>query len=139
MLLFKRASIILSFLVITIVFAGCVPPPSHINKNSFQSGPPAKLNIYYTGEFGKVGYHMTAIPRANCPVTWNSNNPSIIRGELPPGLRLDGFDVVGTPQQPGNWNVVIRFTNIFCQGKLYPDQDVSVYFVIQGDAPRKLR
>lgn len=123
----------------------CAAPPPQVNNQENKADlrrerlkQIQQMKIWYNNTSGKAGFHMVSQPRADCPITWNSNDPSIIDGYLPPGLTLDKFNIVGTPQQPGNWLVKIRFTSISCQGRSYPDQDVDVYFNIQGDAPRGL-
>lgn len=98
----------------------------------------AKLNIYYDTIQGKVGYHFVSQPRANCQPTWNSDNPQLL-SSLPPGLDLNGFNIEGTPEAPGNWLVRIRFDRISCHGKSYPAEEVTLQISIQGDAPRKVR
>lgn len=100
---------------------------------------PATMTIYFDGTNGTVGHHMVCMARANCPVTWNSNNPQIVDGYLPSGLTLDGFRIVGIPQLPGNWYVKMKFSGPSCQGTSYPDQYVDINFYIQGDAPRQVQ
>ena len=99
---------------------------------------PASLSIRYDGTSAKVGHHMIAQPGAYCGETWTQQGVSHTSGTLPPGLQFDGSRIVGTPQQPGRWQVVVNFRAPECRGKIYPDQDVTVDFNIEGVAPRRI-
>ena len=74
-----------------------------------------------------------------CGGSWNSDEPYVIRGALPPGLKIADANIVGTPQQPGLWIVTLRFARIECGGKIYPDQEVAVTLEIKGIAPRRVQ
>lgn len=103
------------------------------------SGPPAYLHISYDGNSGKVGHHMIAQPRAYCGATWTQQGVLHTSGTLPPGLQFEGSRIVGTPQQPGRWRIVTNFRAPECRGKIYPDQNVTVDFNIEGIAPRRVQ
>jgi hypothetical protein len=109
-----------------------------LNRRRAISDAQAKLNIYYNNTAGKVGYHFVSQPRADCQPQWNSNNPKTV-STMPPGLELNGYNIEGTPEAPGNWLVTIRFDGISCHGKSYPAEDVTLLINIQGDAPRKVK
>ncbi len=117
---------------------GCVPPHSVNQSSNTRSTQISSLNIWYVGTYGKAGHHMVAQPKGNCPVTWNANNPTLVTS-LPPGLRLNAFNIEGTPEQPGRWISKVRFTGLSCQGKSYSDQTVTIDFNIEGDAPRRIK
>jgi hypothetical protein len=120
--------------------ASCVAPgPTVKQRHQVKSGPPPSLGIYYIGTSGKVGHHMYAEPRGRCSVTWYKNNFTRVSGSLPPGLRFRGSRIEGIPEIPGKWQVTVRFTGVKCQGRAYADQNVHVYFNINGIAPRRLR
>ncbi len=148
MITFRRVLFLIFYAAVAALIVACaVPQPQTTNTNSQTTNANLRrerlnklqqLTIYYDNTSGKAGFHMVAQARANCPVTWYSDKPSIVEGYLPPGLKLDNWNIVGTPQQPGNWLVKVRFTTITCQGTSYPNQDVNVFFNIQGDAPREL-
>ena len=92
------------------------------------------VNIWYIPLAGKVGYHFVSRPEARCPgpEAWNSNYPTLeYNSSLPPGLELKGFNIEGTPTQPGSWYARVRFTNIVCGGKAYPDKVVDLDFYIE--------
>ena len=102
----------------------------------------AQLPIRFDNTTGQVGHHMVAQPgvaKGVCGGSWNSDEPNVVRGALPPGLRIVNADIVGTPQQPGRWIVTLRFARIECGGKIYPDQDVAVTLEIKGIAPRRVQ
>ena len=103
-----------------------------------------ELGIYYRGAGGeiggangKVGHHLYTAPKARCGATWFGKGT--LSGSLPPGLRLNGSKIEGTPTQPGNWQVRVKFTGVKCKGRRYADEVVRVKFHIKGYAPRKLR
>ena len=77
-------------------------------------------------------------PRSKCHVKWKANYPTLAGGSLPPGLRLRGFRIEGTPQRPGTWRATLKFTKIDCGGKRHPDENVDVHFNIRGLAPRRV-
>ena len=102
---------------------------------------PTALGIYYSITNGKVGHHVYSEPRAYCGIDgeyWNSTSATLVGGQLPPGMSMDGSRVRGTPDQPGRWVATIRFTGLGCRGKTYPDQDVTFDFTVQGDAVKGL-
>lgn len=99
---------------------------------------PASLGIRYDAS-GKVGHHMYVGPTAYCGAVWTQQGTSHASGTLPPGLQFEGSRIVGTPQQPGRWRVVVTFHAPECLGKIYPDQDVTVEFNIEGVAPRRIQ
>jgi hypothetical protein len=139
----KKRTLVVSALLMTLA-AGCaqVTPQSRDTRLGTRRravASPTPLGIYYQGMNGTVGYHMISEPRANCQPSWNADNPRIVEGYLPPGLKVDGFKIVGTPQLPGRWFVKMRFTGVSCQGTSYSDQDVDVNLNIQGDAPRQVQ
>ncbi|RJR15137.1 MAG: hypothetical protein C4581_12920 [Nitrospiraceae bacterium] len=150
MIKFRRLYTFITCAAAAAFVAGCAATQPQTNKTDMQRErinnlqrerikQPEQLKIYYDVTAGKAGHHFVSQSRGNCAAGWISNYPVIIGGELPPGLKMDGHNIVGTPQQPGNWLVKLRFTSIRCQDRSYPDEDVSVYFTIQGDAPRKLK
>jgi len=142
MIKFKRLFIVITCAAAAVFVAGCAAPQAQSDRTDMRRerlNQVQQLKIYYDTTAGKAGHHFVSQSRGNCPAGWTSNNPFITGGELPPGLELNAHTIVGTPQQPGNWLVKLRFTSIICQGRSYPDEDVSVYFSIQGDAPRKLK
>ena len=96
-------------------------------------------NIYYVDSSGTVGNHLSSYPKARCGGVWGSSNGRIIKGTLPPGLKIYQSTISGTPQSPGQWTVHIKFTTIICQGAYSPDQTVIVNFNISGDSPKSLR
>ena len=98
------------------------------------------LKIYYSVPWGRVGHHMTVgAPRASkCRVEWKARHPTLAGGSLPPGLRLRGFRIEGTPQRPGTWRATLKFTKIDCGDKRHPDENVDVHFNIRGLAPRRV-
>lgn len=136
---------ILGLIGLTLLVSGCPGSPMAMRweeerrEREFRAHPPESLPVNYRDTSGKVGYHMVASPGARCGATWNWNTVTLTRGSLPPGLRLRGSRIEGTPTQPGSWQATIRFTGLECRGKTYPDQNVSVYFTIKGYAPRKVR
>ena len=102
----------------------------------------AQLPINYDNTTGQVGHHMVVQPgiaRGICGGGWNSDEPSVVLGTLPPGLKIMNANIVGTPQQPGRWVVTLQFARIECGGKIYPDQEVSVTLEIKGIAPRRVQ
>lgn len=102
----------------------------------------AQLPIRFDNTTGQVGHHMIAQPgiaRGICGGSWNSDEPYVVGGALPPGLRIVNSDIVGTPQQPGRWIATLRFARIECGGKTYPDQEVVVTLEIKGIAPRRVQ
>lgn len=150
MITLRRLLFFVSCIGIAAFIVACAVPQPHTDKTNMQKErinnlqrdrikQAEQLRIYYDVTAGKAGHHFVSQPRGNCVPAWFANYPVIIDGELPPGLKMDGYNIVGTPQQPGNWLVKLRFTSIRCQDRSYPDEDVSVYFNIQGDAPRKLK
>lgn len=90
------------------------------------TGPPPFLAIWYRNTAGQVGHHLTADPRANCPEGWQHSSAWLAGGRLPPGVRLEGANLVGIPQIPGTWQATVKLTGLKCRGREYPDQDVSV-------------
>lgn len=140
----KSVLVVIGILMTLVMGCAQVSPKASDARDTFSTrrnlaAGPAVLTLNYQGTYGTVGHHMVSDPRGNCPVTWNSNNPQIVEGYLPPGLTLDGFKVMGTPQLPGNWYVKVKFSGLSCQGTSYPDQYVDVNFYIQGDAPRQVQ
>ena len=126
--------------IIMTVFLGCAQANPQITRESARrSAAAASLGIVYPPSGAKVGHHTVLVPRGNCTPSWTSNSPEIVGGYLPPGLKLDGHNIVGTPQLPGTWNVKMRFTGISCQGTSYPDQYVDVNLYVEGDAPRQVQ
>ncbi|MBN2654166.1 MAG: hypothetical protein JXR79_03515 [Nitrospirae bacterium] len=131
-----KTLILLSAAVLLIY--GCVPPQSVNQTSNTRQAASTSLKLWYEGTYGKAGHHMVAQPKGSCPVTWNANNPTLL-STLPPGLKLNAFNIEGTPEQPGRWISKVRFTGLSCQGKSYPDQTVTINFNIEGDAPRKIK
>ena len=109
-----------------------------------RANPPDALPISFSIYSGKVGHHVHSRAGAWCSLDntpWSSSTPTVVGGTLPPGLslRTDGNTrIEGTPEQPGRWTATIRFTNIGCRGKTYPDQDVTFEFSVEGDAVKGL-
>lgn len=102
----------------------------------------AQLPIQYDNTTGQAGHHMIVQPgiaRGICGGGWNSDEPYVVAGTLPPGLKIMNANIVGTPQQPGRWVVTLQFARIECGGKIYPDQEVSVTLEIKGIAPRRVQ
>ena len=127
------------FVVIGFAFllAGCAVPAS----TQKQRGSDGFVNsIRYLPPYGKVGHHYSLGPKATCGETWYCDPPEIVRGTLPPGLSIDNFGTIeGTPRQPGQWSVTIRFSGLKCRGQSYPDQDVRLNLTIEGIAVRGVR
>ncbi len=134
-----------ALLGVILVASGCaapgpaVPGPMVKQAQPVNPGPPPSLNIYYIGMTGKVGHHLVASAKGKCPVMWNAENFEHVSGNLPPGLSFRASAIEGIPEIPGKWQVTVRFTGIECQGQRYADQNVNVYFDIEGMAPRKVR
>jgi hypothetical protein len=126
-------------IIMTIILGCAQAPPQKTRDSARRSGATASLEIFYSPSGAKVGHHTVFAPRGNCLPSWTSNAPQIVGGYLPPGLKLEGHNIVGTPQLPGTWNVKMRFTGITCQGTSYPDQYVDVNLSIEGDAPRQVQ
>lgn len=96
------------------------------------TGPPPVLTVWYRNTAGQVGHHLMADPRANCTPTWEHSNAWLTGGRLPPGVQLEGPNLVGIPQIPGTWQATVKFTGLKCRGRMYPDQEVSVELRISG-------
>lgn len=139
----KREAIYLGFvalLCVVLAISGCAAPaPTLKQASQVQPGPLPSLGIHYVGAQGKVGHHLYAEPRANCPVTWNKDDFTHVSGNLPPGLNFRGSRIEGVPEVPGRWSVTVKFSGVRCQNRPFADQDVNVYFDIEGMAPRKVR
>lgn len=95
--------------------------------------------IKYAGTHGQVGYHMNARPRANCPGGWGYDRVEMTSGTLPPGIHMNGSSFEGTPQQPGDWGVFVKFSKLKCHDEIYPEKTVYVEFHIKGIAVRRVR
>jgi hypothetical protein len=110
---------------------------------ALRAGPPDSLSIYYDVTTGKVGYHVLSSPRAVCGpngASWSLSGATIAQGQLPSGLNFDPQHgiIEGTPDQPGNWVATIRYSDVGCRGKQYPDQNVTFNFTVTGDAVPRL-
>lgn len=135
----KRLRLFVPGIIMTIILGCAQASPQKTSDSAQRSGATASLEIFYPTSGAKVGHHTVFVPRGNCSPSWTSNAPQIVGGYLPPGLKLDGHNIVGTPQLPGTWNVKMRFTGISCQGKAYPEQYVDVNLYVEGDAPRQVQ
>jgi len=82
---------------------------------------------------------MIARASATCGESWTKSGVKLVRGTLPPGLTRSDSIIQGTPTQPGEWYVILRFIKPTCNGKTYPDMDVGVHFSIEGIAPKRLK
>lgn len=96
-------------------------------------------SIKYEGTHGQVGYHMNARPRANCPGGWEYGSAEMSDGTLPPGIHMNGSTFEGTPQQPGDWGVFVKFYKLKCHDEIYTDKTVYVEFHIKGIAVKRVR
>lgn len=132
-------TILAGFAILSIALLGLTGCGGSPVAQPASSGPPAYLSISYDGTSGKVGHHMIAQPGAHCGAVWTQQGTSHTSGTLPPGLQFDGSRIVGTPRQPGRWRVVVNFRAPECRGKIYPDQNVTVDFNIEGIAPRRVQ
>ena len=103
----------------------------------------AQFHIVLMNTNGQVGHHMVAetrVPTGTCRQPGDSISPPyVVAGRLPPGMKVEGLDIVGTPQQPGRWLVTLRYDGIRCGGHDHPTQDLPATFEIQGIAPRRVQ
>jgi hypothetical protein len=76
----------------------------------------------------KVGYHVDTHLKADCAASfdtgdgngeWGYSNATIVEGELPPGLSFDQQigKFSGTPEQPGRWELKVKFDGLYCYSK----------------------
>jgi Putative Ig domain len=109
---------------------------------ALRAAPPDALAIYYDVATGKVGYHVLSTPHAVCGpngAPWNLSSATITQGQLPSGLNMDLQGIIeGTPDQPGRWVATIKYSDVGCRGKQYPDQNVTFDFTVTGDAVPRL-
>ena len=109
------------------------------DEERLRAAPPPTLRIWYVNTLGKAGYHMVAEANARCGGSWQANRVSLASGSLPPGLRLSGYRIEGTPESPGRWQAWITYAGLVCRGRSYPDQTVNVDLTVEGDALRRVR
>lgn len=140
MIILKRRMFLFLIAIIgfTLVLASCAMPGSVEPKTGDSR---FHNSIYYSGTSGKVGHHMSCELLGTCSGGWSYNHSAtkIVSGSLPPGLKMSGSIIQGTPSQPGTWLVTIRISNLKCNEKTYPDKDVRVNFYIEGIAPKRLK
>lgn len=136
----QRHSVFVSIIMAASLALGACAGGGGLQKAPAESGPPAALTIYYPNTAGKVGHHTVMDPRAYCGAVWNTNYATnqVTGGQLPPGLEFNGSDIQGIPQIPGDWVVRILFTQLECQGKTYPDYEVTVRIHIEGERARRV-
>ena len=92
---------------------------------------PGDLDVHFEPTRGKRQVNVLFKPIANCPVTWRADAATVVRGELPPGLRLTGdMTITGLTDLRGDWEPTVRFTGLTCKDKTYPDKDVRVPITI---------
>jgi hypothetical protein len=113
-------------------------------------GPDAAASlrqIYYTSTAGKVGHHLSETVLGVCRDACGDQqrwaySAKHVGGTLPPGLKFFEGDgrIEGTPQQPGNWQIQVRFSDLECGDteSRIPNRTVNVPFRIEGDAPRRV-
>jgi len=131
----RRSVFLFAATIMLIALVSCMAIP----KEPLTGNPEFLNSIYFNGTSGKVGHHMVASAFATCGESWSDSGVKMIRGSLPPGLTRNGSTIQGTPTQPGNWSVTIRFIKPTCRGKTYPDKDIRVNFHIEGIAPKRLK
>ena len=90
---------------------------------------------------GEMGYRLfVGGPRAKCITctgcsagSWSANS-SIVSGSFPPGLSFSssGDDIVGIPTDRGTWVVVLKMTDVTCNGSYYKGFEQELRFHIKG-------
>ena len=76
---------------------------------------------------GRVGYHMSSSatffdhdvpPECGHSASNSYDQGASVEGDLPPGLTYDAHQgaFVGTPRQPGDWDLKVVFSHMHCKG-----------------------
>jgi hypothetical protein len=126
--LIKKGAIIGGIVIAAVVVLKIA---SHSHAKAKADAAPRRLNVYYDPSAGQALYHVVMNARANCPGSWSALSAEKVSGKLPPGMALDGSNIVGTPDLPGSWQAGVEFGGLSCQGRdgkivKYADQLVRV-------------
>ena len=146
---YKKILTLTMLLITAFVLSGCPGSPiarqweAERKQRDYMQNPPNYLVPGYSVS-GNVGHHMNQGARAGCSGKWSYGSASRVSGSLPPGLTLQGDDVVGTPRSPGTWVVQVKFTGLKCvassgKSRTYPDRVVNARITIKGIAARRVR
>ncbi|MBI2901047.1 MAG: hypothetical protein HYY17_12750 [Planctomycetes bacterium] len=71
---------------------------SEFHSNEGRTGVPFKFGFY----------------AAVCPCNWTFDRARLITGTLPPGLRIEGIQIVGVPERTGKWNCTVALEGFRC-------------------------
>lgn len=157
----RTAAVVFLLLSLTVISGCASSPPATKGKCTAETWRNQKswygtsLDSYPSEPVkGTVGYHLTARPIMEPLVEGCRNGLKetavpgavcskdlIVSGSFPPGIDFDGCNelrIIGTPQEPGNWYVVIRFPEMVCPCGTRPPRNVPVEFQIEGVDPNWL-
>ena len=80
---------------------------------------------------GAVGYQLHARTRQLCPEPEILTPAALESGQLPPGVDLgEEGNLYGTPEQPGQWQAIVRLPRARCGDSVQPDDVVGWKFEI---------
>jgi hypothetical protein len=92
----------------------------------------------------KVGLPVDWAPGARCIGGGWHGAAEVVTGALPPGLTLDNLQttghITGVPTRAGTWYLRVRFAELSCADKTYPDSTQDLEIKTEGSsAPQSVR